>query len=108
MIYMAKIISTDEFENEVLNSSVPVIVDFYADWCMPCRMIAPSIDELSTELDGRAKVVKVNIDVSAGLASKYNVRGVPTIMFFKNGQAADTVVGAVPKEVLMDKLLSIL
>ena len=105
---MAKIISTDEFENEVLNSSVPVIVDFYADWCMPCRMIAPSIDELSTELDGRAKVVKVNIDVSAGLASKYNVRGVPTIMFFKNGQAADTVVGAVPKEVLMDKLLSIL
>ena len=103
---MAKIISGSEFENEVLKSNLPVMVDFFAEWCMPCKMIAPSVEEISQETVGKAKVVKIDIDdpTAIEIAMKFNVRSVPTLMFFKNGEPVDIVVGAVPKETMEEKL----
>ena len=88
------------FESEVLNSSVPVLVDFWATWCAPCKAIAPTIDALAAEFDGRIKVGKVNVDENQGTPSKYGVRGIPTIILFKDGKVLDQVVGAVPKSQL--------
>jgi thioredoxin 1 len=101
---MAKIIAGIEFENEVLKSELPVMVDFYAEWCGPCKMIAPFLEELSEELTGKAKVVKVDIDKSNDIAATYNIRSVPTLMFFKNGEPIDRIVGMVPKETLAAKI----
>lgn len=101
---MAKIIPSIEFENEVLKSELPVLVDFYATWCGPCKMVAPFVEELSDEMKGKAKVVKVDIDQSDDIASQYNIRSVPTLMFFKDGKVVDQISGAVPKTVLQDKM----
>lgn len=85
------------FDEEVLNSSVPVLVDFTATWCGPCRQIAPFVDELASEYVGRAKVAKLDIDENPGTARKYNIRGVPTLYVFKGGEVFAQQVGAVPK-----------
>ncbi|SMO56828.1 thioredoxin [Balnearium lithotrophicum] len=97
---MAKEIKTvDEFEREVLQSDIPVLVDFWAPWCGPCRMLAPTIEELSQEYEGKVKVVKVNTDELPMVAMQYGIRGIPTVILFVNGEPADVKVGLQPKAV---------
>ena len=105
---MVKTIKGSEFEAEVINSEVTVLVDFYAEWCMPCKMMAPVLDELSGEA-ANLKIIKVDIDdeTALGIISKYQIRVVPTLMFFKRGQAVDAISSVVPKEVLLDKFNSL-
>ena len=85
------------FESEVIESSVPVLVDFTAVWCAPCRAVAPLVEQLAGEYDGRVKVTKLDIDESPGVAQKFGIRGVPTLMMFKNGEIVGRQIGAVPK-----------
>jgi thioredoxin 1 len=95
---MAPIKVTDQsFQADVLDSKTPVVVDFWAEWCGPCRMIAPSLEELSNEYNGKLTVVKINIDENPQTPTKYGVRGIPTLMIFQHGQVAATKVGALPK-----------
>ena len=89
--------SDSSFEADVLKASKPVVVDFWAEWCGPCRMIAPALEELATELQDKVTVAKLNIDESPQTPSKYGVRGIPTLMIFRDGQVAATKVGALPK-----------
>ena len=98
----AQSVSDSNFETEVLKAEGPVLVDFYADWCGPCKAMAPFIDELSGQLDGKLKVVKVNIDDNPHAPTKYGVRGIPTFMIFKGGEAAATRVGGMPKGQFLD------
>ena len=96
------------FESDVLQSTLPVIVDFWATWCAPCKAIAPDIDAIAEEYDGKVKVGKVNVDDNPATPGKYGVRGIPTIILFKDGKVLDQVVGAVPKaqlEALIKKAL---
>lgn len=101
---MAQAVSDATFQQEVLQADVPVLVDFWATWCGPCRMIAPIIEELSSEFEGRAKVVKLDVDQNPQVSMQFGIRSIPTLLFFKDGQVADQLVGAVPKKVLADKL----
>lgn len=102
---MALNLTEANFQSEVIDSSVPVLVDFWAEWCGPCKMIGPVIDQVSAELDGQAKVAKVNVDEARDLAVKYNVRSIPLLLFFKNGEVKDQIVGAnVTKDQLKAKL----
>jgi thioredoxin 1 len=95
-------VTTDKtsFQNDVLQSNEPVVVDFWAEWCGPCKMIAPSLEEISAEMDGKVKIAKVNIDENPELAAQYGVRSIPTLMLFKGGEVADMKVGAAPKTAL--------
>jgi len=93
-----------DFEKTVLGSSLPVMVDFWAPWCGPCKMIAPSVEELATEYDGQAVVAKVNTDEDAQWASRFGIMGIPTLIFFKDGKEVGRVVGAARKDVLKSKL----
>ncbi len=92
------------FESEVLKSSIPVLVDFWAEWCGPCKMISPIIDQLAVELAGKIKMTKVNVDDQPELAGQFNVMSIPTLLVFKGGKPIDQIVGAMPKDRLLAKL----
>lgn len=96
------------FEAEVLKASQPVLVDFWAEWCGPCKMLSPIVDEVANELAGKLKVVKVNVDDAQELAMKYSVMSIPTLLVFKNGEVAGQMVGAMPKQQLLNKLKPII
>lgn len=101
-------IKKENFEEEVLKSKIPVMLDFSATWCNPCKMVAPVVNELATDFHGKAKIAKLDIDESVELAQKYNVMSVPTLLYFKDGKVVDQIVGAVPKATLAEKLNKIL
>lgn len=103
---MALQLTDANFKSEVLESDIPVLVDFYADWCGPCKMIAPSVAELAEEYQGVFKIGKLNVDQEQQTAEKFRVMSIPTLIFFKDGQPVDTVVGAVPKKALQEKIES--
>ena len=94
----------EDFKDIVLGSDLPVLVDFWAPWCGPCRMVAPVVEEIAQQYEGKVKVVKINTDENAQIASQYGIRSIPTLMVFKDGQKQDTVVGAVPKTTLSNTL----
>ena len=95
-----KQVSDSSFESDVLQSDAPVLVDYWAEWCGPCKMIAPILEEVSRDYDGRVQVAKLNVDDNPSMPSRYGVRGIPTLMLFKNGQVAATKVGALSKSQL--------
>lgn len=95
-------VKDSEFEKVVLESDSPVVVDFWAEWCGPCKALMPVVEEVANELGGKVKIVKVNIDENPEAPTKYGVRGVPTLMMFKNGQVVDTRVGGMPKSQLTE------
>ncbi|MBL9130031.1 MAG: thioredoxin [Verrucomicrobiaceae bacterium] len=95
------------FESEIANSTVPVIVDFWAPWCGPCRMLTPILEDLAKEQDGKVKIGKVNVDEAPNLSAKFNVRSIPMLIFFKNGQAKETVVGVRSKDALLQSLAAL-
>ena len=97
-------ISDDNFKQEVLESDQPVLVDFWAEWCGPCKMIAPVVEELAHEYDGKVKFAKVNVDFSPKTAVEYGIRGIPTLLIFKGGEPVKQIVGAVSKSVLQESL----
>ena len=101
-------VSDSSFESDVLNSEQPVLVDFWAEWCAPCKQIAPALEEIAVEMAEKLTVAKVNIDDNPTTPTKYGVRGIPTLMLFKNGQVAATKVGALPKGKLLEWVESVL
>ncbi|HIR34934.1 MAG TPA: thioredoxin [Candidatus Faecimorpha stercoravium] len=101
---MVQHFSDSDFTQEVLASDVPVMVDFYADWCGPCRMVAPIVEELAGEYAGKVKIGKINVDENPNTAKQYNVMSIPTILFIKGGKVVDQVIGALPKASLQQKL----
>jgi len=92
------------FKQEILDSSILALVDFWATWCMPCQMVGPVIEEIAKEYSGKIKVGKVNVDNAGSLATKYSIMSIPALLFFKNGQVVDSVIGAVPKEFLINRI----
>lgn len=101
-------VNENNFDVEVTNSQTPVLVDFWASWCMPCRMLAPVVDQIAAEFDSKVKVVKVNVDNNQALAAKYGVRGIPTLITLKNGEVVDRMVGVQPKTTISSKLNDII
>ncbi len=97
-------VTDSTFEEEVVKSDLPVLVDFWAPWCAPCLMIAPTLEELVQEYDGRLKVLKLNVDVNPVTAAKYGIFSIPSVLLFKDGQVATQIVGAVPKRHFVEKL----
>jgi len=104
----ATAVTADTFETEVLQSAVPVVVDFWAEWCGPCRMVAPHLDAIAEEYAGKAKVVKVDVDSEPDLAGRYNVMSIPTLLFVKDGKVVDQSVGAEPKSSIAARLEKLL
>jgi thioredoxin 1 len=101
-------VSDQTFENEVVKSSLPVLLDLWAPWCGPCRMVAPIIEGLAGKYNGRVKFCRLNVDDNPKTAARYRIMSIPTLMFFKNGQVADTVIGAVPERTLQPKIDALL
>jgi thioredoxin 1 len=101
-------VNSATWDSEVTSSSLPVLVDFWAEWCGPCRAIAPILEELSVEMAGRIKIVKVNVDEAHELAQRFNIRSIPTLLLFRGGQVAGQMVGAMPKAALKSKIEGIL
>ncbi|QNO14405.1 thioredoxin [Alkalicella caledoniensis] len=97
-------VTTQSFEQEVLNNDTPVLVDFWAPWCGPCKMLAPIIDELVGDYQGKVKIVKVNVDENQEIASKYGIMSIPTLILFDKGQEKDTITGFMPKKKLAEKI----
>lgn len=109
MLIMKPFTFTDSnFDTEALQSDIPVIVDFWAAWCGPCRMIAPIIEDLSEEYEGKVKVGKLDVDENQQTAIRYGVRSIPTVLFIKNGEVKDSIIGAVPKSVFVEKIQKLL
>jgi thioredoxin 1 len=104
---VAKVFTDHNFEQEVLNSQKPVLVDFWAPWCGPCQMMGPIIEQLAEELEGKVIVGKINVDENPQMAQKYGIMSIPTLLVFKNGQVVEQFLGIQPKEVLMQVLLSL-
>ena len=100
-------LNDDNFEQEVLKSDIPVLVDFWAEWCAPCKVIAPLIDELATQYSGKIKVVKMDVDQNPQSSMSYGIRSIPTLLFFKEGKPVDQLLGAVPKNQIEDKLTAL-
>ena len=109
-VYMSdpKPVTDGDFQQEVLDADTPVLVDFWADWCAPCKMVAPVLDDLAQEYDGKVKFTKVDVDTNPETAMKYGIRSIPTLLVFKGGNPIDQVVGAVPKAVIKKHLESAL
>ena len=105
---MGYIFTKDNFEQEVLKSEIPVMVDFYADWCGPCKMMGPLVDEMAKLFDGKVKIGKINVDNDTAIAQKYRVMSIPTFIMFKNGEAVETHVGGMSKAELEDKIKALL
>ncbi len=101
-------ITDAEFEKEVLQSDVPVVVDFWATWCGPCKMIAPILEEIAGEFADKVKIVKIDVDSNSATAAKHNIMSIPSLLFFKNGEVVDQVVGAIPKAQLSERINKIL
>ncbi len=97
-------VNDENFEEEVLNSDMPVLVDFWAPWCGPCNMVAPIVEQIAKEYEGKLKVCKINVDEAPHTSATYEIRSIPTIGIFKDGQMAGSVIGAVPKDVLIEKI----
>ena len=100
--------NTDDFEAEVLKSDIPVLVDFWAEWCGPCRTIGPIVDELANDYSGKAKVGKLNVDTDNQIAAEYGVRSIPALLIFKDGAVVNQIIGAVPKEKITEILDSVI
>ena len=100
-------INEASFERAVLQSPIPTVVDFWASWCGPCKMIAPVLDEIARENEGRFRITKVNVDDEPGLMQRFNIRGVPTLLFFSGGKLQEQMVGGVPKKAIVDKLTAL-
>ena len=101
-------VTDSTFSDEVINATIPVLVDFWAEWCGPCKMIAPIVENLAEEFDGKMKFVKVDVDSSPSTAAQFGIRSIPSLIIFNSGQPVDQIVGAVPKSVLQDRIESTL
>ena len=101
---MPVILDNENFQNEVLKSPIPVLVDFWAEWCGPCHMIAPALEEIAHEYDGQLKIGKLNVDDFPELTQKFQVRGIPNLKLFKNGEIVDEITGAIPKTEIIKKI----
>jgi thioredoxin 1 len=100
--------SDSEFQKDVLDSKVPVLVDFWAEWCGPCKMVAPVLDELAKEYEGKIKIAKVDVDQNQQVAGSFNIRSIPTLLFFKNGQVVKQLIGAHPKAKLVSEIQEVI
>ena len=105
---MALEFTVSNFDQEVIKSNIPVLVDFWAEWCGPCRMVGPIVQEIGQDYEGKCVVGKVDVDSNPGVSVKFGIRNIPTILFFKNGQIVDKQVGAVPKQIIVNKLEALL